>query len=320
VSQSGVLEAADLSKLVEIVKSPGIATSVRLEALLLLCQGADESTSGHVVNVVTAVFAPLREAHSKSDAEVYALSLLLEAFLRDGATQLARRTNEQRPLLDLAVMVFEGLHPLNWFLGALASARIADSPAPLAVRQEYMLRVLAKMPDLPAPEAFYDLFDANVAPAIRDLAFDAPLGKLTGNVAAFDLLVECGDLETAARYEQRFEALGGNVEELRRPGGYVWKIRAKHDPSLLLEHLRTAECGAASSESKLWALSRSLRHGVPRSQIHAALVEYFRRCGRVEFRSWEGASFVKKALGAEPDLLTEEDLAEIEKKLDDRGQ
>jgi hypothetical protein len=261
----------------------------------------------------------MREADQVPDLSV---GPWLETFFREGAGHLALRIKNPRALLDLYVKIYEP-KPLDWFLWTSAGDRIADNPAPLAVRQEYMLRVLRKLPHSPVPATFDALFDERVAPALRDLAFEGWNGTTPGNQGAFGLLVECGDLETVKRLEQVYEDSPKVLEAQRAPGGAIWMIRAKHDPRLLLDHIRSTDPASLEwPSSRLSALRLAIRHGVDRAAIREALLQHYRNCElpelKFQFRAWQVDTCVNR-VPLEHEILSAEDLAEIRKRLDESG-
>jgi hypothetical protein len=319
LTNGAALDDAQGKRLLDILGNPQQGLLEREAALGLLCERAGKKGSDTVVALVHSLLTRLGNIRSPQDTEAYALPELLMAFFGEEAPKLAAQVGQQRTLLELYMDVLEGPRGAYWTLRAPACARIADNPAPLPVRQEYMLRVLATMPHLPAPEEFYTLFDANVAAAVRELAFAAPAGMATGNQAAFDLLVECGDLETTTRLEQWMATLGHDVAVLRQPGGSVWKIRAKHDPKLLLDHIRSTGPAFATNSSGPWALSRAIRNGEDRPLIREAVLEHFRNCelAHLKLLFWELSNMHR--LTVQPGILTADDLAELRKRLDEQA-
>ena len=261
--------------LLSIVRDTQSNARVRVVILNLLCERADRHSAEQIFGLMDSLIDRLRNVAGHHDPEFYALPALMVAFLEKGAKSLAIHLEDPARLLELYDDILKGpREQFNEWMRAHCFERIADNPAPLSVRQRYMLRLLERISGQRGPETFIPLVTDDIVPRLREIAFDGPVGRYGYNVAAVDLLAEHGDLETARRLRSLAKEQGFDSEIVTRVGGYVWMIESQHAPDMLLDHIRSAEW--VDHQTRLWALKHAIALKVYRGELRAALLEHAR--------------------------------------------
>jgi hypothetical protein len=220
----------------------------------------------------------LRNVRDHHDNEYYVLPALLRGFLEEDAQLLASRLEDPARLLDLYLDILgEPRERFNEWARPLCFDRIAENPAPLPIRQRYMLRILEEYAENYGPEAFVPLVTGEVVPRLREIAFNKPIGTKDYHASALYLLAEYGDLETARRLRERWKEQGVDEALINRAGGYVWMIESQHHPDMLLDHIRSGEW--IDYNTRVWALRRAVALNLDKSKLRDALLEH---AGRVD--------------------------------------
>ena|GEM_PF-3628123 len=273
--ESETLDDEVAAALLAVVSDRDANTLVRKAALGLTCERASNEATGLVLQTVQALLERQRMVRDGNDSEFYSITPVLHEFVSTGASQLATRLESQAPLLDLFIAILSEPKIPHGHIRQPCFERIADNPAPLPVRQRYMLEVVKALAGNRAPPAFVGLINDDVVGSLRSIAFDGPLGSQGYNAAALDLLADYGDRETAERFRQWAGERGIDEAAVTRVGGYVWMIEAQHHPDMLLSHIRSDEW--INHQTRPWALERAIRLGVDKGKLRTALLEHARR-------------------------------------------
>ena len=188
--------------------------------------------------------------------------------------------------------------------------RIADSPAPLPVRQDYMLRVVKMLARDRCPQPFVSLVNADVLEPLRKIAFEGPLGPKGYNSAALELLAEYGDLQTVERVRGWATERGEDPSSLGRVGGYIWMIESQHKPSMLLDHIRSNQW--VNHQTRPWALRRAIQLGVSHADLRGAILDHARGVDKDERLRTD--IVVLKRIALENGVITADDLSGFDER------
>jgi len=271
---AGARLGADVPRrLGSIVADPRAHGVVRVELIKLLCSHGSPEDAERVRVLITELIARLRALPDHHDPEYYALPGILQAFLEEGAQRLAPRLADPASLLDVYMNVLAGPRSrFNEWVQQPCFDRIVDNPAPLPVRQRYMLRVVETVSFYVYPEPFAKLVNQDVSAPLRKIAFEGAAGPNGYHPTAVALLAEYGDEETADRLMELGKQRGYLEADMTRVGGDVWRIRVHYDTQLLLDYIGSDQW--IDWSTRAWAVQKALRLGVEKSKIREALLEY----------------------------------------------
>jgi len=270
VDVHGFLTESATHRLVIGLLAPESNSSLRREAVKVLF---DLSEPGHFDEVLAAIdkLVARYETLSQGTNDWIAVSHIIRVFL-ESAPKRVMTLQQTAQAFDLYVAVLKGGLAQWPNMRARCYSAIANCNADLHARQDCAIRAVRLAPTKSDLFAFQSLLDKRMVELLRSVAFSPPVYPVDGyNVAAVALLAEYGDLPTAIKLRQLGAQRGLNKDSVEAPGGYVWQIEGQHDPQIFVRFLRSHEW--VDYESRVWALRKCIKLGVPQSELCAALEE-----------------------------------------------
>jgi len=271
--QKATLNRKEVSELIGIVVNDKAEFSVRLMGAELLVQKAEPEQAQSVLDAMRSIADRTREKEigkrSRVDIETEAV---LESFLDRGTMALGKRMADPTPVFDFAMEVlghsrFSHAWPKVYEL-------IANGPAPLSARRQYVLKAIKTLPSaFRGPHEFYPLITGEMMDPLREIAFQTTPKDKPPHMPAVDFLVEFGDLASVPLLKERAAALG-KMEQYMQPGaGMIWRIEAHQKPQMLLDFIQS-DLWVDFGVSRRWALDKAVEIGVSKEQIRSALIAH----------------------------------------------
>jgi len=309
-AQGAIDDPKLVARLHTMMTNEELPYSVRVMALRTACEKAGDAGARAIIETLHAWS---REMFPKppplSAAEVSAKDLLIQAALLQRLDHLQGALSTQEPLIDwLSFVALRGpgtLRPAAW-------KGLADNPGPVELRRKTALQVVAESSDWTMCfESLLRILGSQSIPALRKIFREASASGEFHHHAG-SALAHFGDEDILPDLEAWLPKL---AQQHRYAAGYaegcIWKIKAQHPPSGLLDYVAADRPNNVESDRSRWAMQRALELGIPRERVREALLAHARRLeasGRVEDRN--NLIFVKFE-GLQVGVLEADDLPDI---------
>ena len=281
--------------------------SPRYRALYLACTSTEEESAQAILNVIGAWLSELEATGIKTIRTNTALvdkRNLVGAFLPVCASPIEKVLKDQRPLLRL----LERITVSNVLPGSGIESfqAIAKNPAPLEVRREFLLSIIAQRRPFSFNDSLYPLFDPSTFPRLREIVRTPPEpGKL--NHLAVQILAHYGDREILPELRTwHTRLLEQSPKQAYRAEVAIWKIEVQEPPSKLLDYVATPGGWVARD----WAVRRAAELGTSKHDIREAILTYARE-GAPNGRARAPGLIELKRAGLELGILQEDDLPDV---------
>lgn len=266
-----------------IIKSDQVSIPIRAQLLIIAAQKADDRIALELVSILRGyaseldTHGPLHSISRGKNLELYAKSVLLRGAIHHSVQHIEDALHDQKPLLGL----LEQLARTKVLPGLPGAAKraISDNPAPLEVRRDCAMRLIAQAPkDLTIDESLLRLLDASVFHQLRAMVRESS-DPDTFHFGAAGALAHFGDQEILDDLEDRrapFRQRHLNNE--RALDILTWKIKIQNPPEELANYIASNdEDEYLVVDSRLWAIKRAVELQVPKEKIRTAVLKFAER-------------------------------------------
>jgi hypothetical protein len=302
------MDRHSIARLMDVVANQRIHTTIRKNALAIICAKADSESAGLVVDRVRilamrAEMKPSAPGMSRSGSDS-----LIGSFVRNGLPELERNMEDKRIALEFYKEVALGLDLDIPKIREDAVKRIVACDASRPLRQQCAFELMQAAPASVWHRELEPLMDQRFAERIRPLIIQKAESYAPFNWTAVALLARYGDRQTAATLREWVAGRAdANVAE-KMVRDYVWMIDAQHHTSMLVDYIRS-DSSRRTPAPRTWALRKAFGIGVPHSELKAAVQEHAQK---IDNRSWMYVSIMElKDEAVKLGILDDNDLPDV---------